>query len=118
MIELFRTIPPSYPSSAERELIEWLDQRSPPPVVLTTNVQPLAAHSRGRFHWVQSTESARYTRAVLQNLPIDYVIVYDRERMTPFIDGLYVNLQLIREFGTGTECVRVYKPLPLLRHDR
>lgn len=93
----------------ERELVAWLDAQSPPPVVLTTNSQPLSVYSRVGFHWMECRESAEKTRTMLRLLPIDYVLVYQAEAGCPFIRGV-PELAPARRFGEGADAVWVLAP--------
>jgi hypothetical protein len=94
---------------AEEELVAWLDARSPGPVVLTTNAQPLSVYSRAGFHWMECGESAEKTRTILRLLPIDYVLVYQAESGCPFIRGV-PELTPVRRFGEGAGAVWVLAP--------
>lgn len=66
----------------ERQLVERLP---PNAVVLTTNAQILSVYSRAAFHW---TDCDLEAGPLLGKLPIDRVIVYDREKRCRFANGL------------------------------
>lgn len=99
------------PAPARLELEAWLSTLSDDAVLLSVDPQPLSLHSRAGFHWVHCRESADHTRNLLETLPIDYVIVFPRNRGCPFVGGLE---GLAREagFGSGPQEIEVLRVRP------
>lgn len=97
------------PFAAERELILWLDSRPAPPVLLSTRVRELVLWSRATGHWTRCYLGPEQTRQQLRHLPIDYLVVYEREWNCPFVEGLAGELELVRRFGKGERRIDVLR---------
>jgi hypothetical protein len=92
---------PSGPSVAEEQLSAWLEQQPTPPTLLTTNPQILSTWSHAYFHWLLCTDESAQTRALLEKLPIDYLVVYDSQRDCTANRGLGDLLVVSHAFGEG-----------------
>jgi hypothetical protein len=96
---------PSY-SAGQQALMRWLDAQQPRRTVLTTDAVYLSVASRSHYHWTLCEEPPEQTRKMLRHLPIDYVVVNERERGCRFVDGLQDVLRPAYAFGPPQE--RVY----------
>lgn len=106
IIEFVTTPLPRGPSPAERQAIAWMESQKPRPTVLTTRSQYLAVYSHANFHWTECRTPRAQTRAMLEQLPIDYVFVFAPDRDCEFLRGLGDLLVERAAFGEGF--ARVY----------
>ena len=91
----------------EPELVAWLDAQQPGPIVLTTHAQTLSVFSRAGFHWMECRESPEQTRRLLENIDIDYVLVYAGQRDCNFCRDV-LKLPEAAAFGEGARAITVY----------
>jgi hypothetical protein len=97
---------PRAPGLFELEFFAWLDAHEQPPVVLGTQCREIALWSNALTHWTRCEEPSERTRAQLEHLPIDYVVLYPGEKRCRFVGGLERELELVRRFGS----LDVYRP--------
>jgi len=96
---------------AETELVAWLDAQPRRVSVIATNAQILGSMSDTHFYWTECSSPGETTRAMLRAMPIDYVVLYEREVRCRFVTGLGA-LRIVRAFGPPGRRVFVLKPLP------
>jgi len=94
---------------AEPELVRWLEGHPGKPIVVTTNAQPLSVYSRAGFHWMECREKPEQTRALIEHVGIDYVLVYAGEERCAFVRGLS-ELEVARVFGDGRARIWALRP--------
>lgn len=97
---------PRAPALFELEFFAWLDAHGKPPVVLSTQCREIALWSNAVTHWTRCEQEAERTRAQLDHLPIDYLVLYPGEKRCRFAGGLERELELVRRFGP----LDVYRP--------
>jgi hypothetical protein len=95
-----RALPPE-PPAAERALFAWIDGHRDPPLILAPQARVLAAHSRGRFHWIHCQDRPAQTLRYLALFDFDYVVVRrGRAQRCPFLGPeLHARLEPVERFG-------------------
>jgi hypothetical protein len=85
-------------TDGERQLLQWLNARERPPVVLATRAQTLGMATDARLHMTRCGAPSEVTRAYLDRVGVEYVVVYENEIRCPFI-VMPRPLRLIATFG-------------------
>jgi hypothetical protein len=95
------TAPPSGRGldNADRALVAWLATHAAHAAVLTTNAQILSVYTRNPLHWTDCDVDAATTRRMLALLPIEHVVVYDRERRCRAFQGLGLPAEAVFDDG-------------------
>lgn len=96
---------------AETALLRWLGEQPRELSVMTTNAQILASMSDTHFYWTHCDASGEMTKAMLRAMPIDAVVLYERELQCRFAREAG-RLRLIAAFGEPGRRVFVLQPLP------
>lgn len=96
-------------SSAERRLLEWLNQPNDRRVVITTNAQNLGPFTDAHIHWTHCEASAETTTAIFERLQAQYVVVYEHELRCPFIAAAGM-LRVVAIFGEPGRRIFVMAP--------
>jgi len=105
------TIPlPVSPTPAERQMFAWLDAQHPRPMVMTVMAQHVAVYTHAGIQWTDCSTPPETTRLMLAKLPIEYVIVYPRDRDCAFLNGLENQLEIRRTFGAPPATIYVLGP--------
>ena len=97
-------------STGEAQLVAWLNAHPKRPSIITTNAQILGSMSDAHFYWTNCTATGETIRAMLQQLPIDYIVMYEREARCPFVMQTGP-LRLVRAYGEPGRRVFVLQPL-------
>jgi len=97
-------------SRGETQLVAWLNAQPRRVSVITTNAQILGSMSDAHFYWTNCTATGDTIRAMLQQLPIDVIVMYEREARCPFVMQTGP-LRLVRAFGDPGQRVFVLQPL-------
>lgn len=94
----------------ETQLIAWLNAQPRRLSIITTNAQILGSMSDAHFYWTNCEATGETIGAMLQQLPIDGIVMYEREARCPFVmqSG---PLRLVRAFGEPGRRVFVLQPL-------
>lgn len=95
---------------AETDLVAWLNATPPAAGVITTNAQILGSMSDARLYWTTCQAPGETIRSMLQQLPIRYVILYEREARCRFAVEAGP-MRLVRVFGTPGRRIFVLRPL-------
>lgn len=82
---------------AETELVRWMNAR--PTRAMTTNAQILGSLTDAHLYWTWCDAPGTSTTAMLRMMPIDYVVMYERERRCRFVNEAGP-LRLAAVFGT------------------
>ncbi len=86
-------------SPQERALIQWMNSRPPGTAFITSNAQVLGVYSDQHFHWTDCSVAPSTTLLMLDRLPIDHVIVYERQMECPFIEPIAAQFRPVAVFG-------------------
>jgi hypothetical protein len=96
-------------TAAETALLRSLPPRTK---ILTTHAETLGMLSDAYVHNTYCDSPPESTRAYLDELRVDYVVVYDWERPCRFTRGLGSRLRVHRAFGEGRDRIWLLAPIP------
>jgi hypothetical protein len=97
-------------TSAEMDLVRWLGRQPRTTSVMTTNAQILASMSDANFYWTHCEASGAMTRTMFRTMPIDFVVLYERETQCRFAREAG-RMRLVAGFGEPGRRVFVLRPL-------
>ena len=84
----------------DHQFAQWIDERSEPPIILTTKPTNMAYLSRGRFHWTACNEPAETTQKLIADAGVEYVAVFRQQRECEYFVGMNPGeLRPIASFG-------------------
>lgn len=95
---------------AETELVAWLNAQPRPLSVISSNAQILGSMSETRFYWTTCDSPGETTRAMIRHMPIEYVLLYERETRCAFAVQAGA-MRLVRMFGAPGRRIFVLQPL-------
>lgn len=97
-------------TAGETELVAWLDAQPRPVSLITTNAQILGSMSDAHFYWTNCDAPGETSRAMLRELPIEYVALYEHEVQCRFAKEAGP-MRLVRAFGSPGRRVFLLRPL-------
>lgn len=100
---------PGGPSTGETALVAWLESAAVPPTILTTKAQQLSLWTRALIHWSYCADDPNQTVTLLNDLPIDYLILYPGEEHCPFVSSLESRLTEVARFGDNAGSITVLR---------
>lgn len=96
-------------SAQEMELVAWLNAQ-PRASAIATNAQILGSLTDAHLYWTTCAAPAETIRAMLRQLPVQYVVMYEREMRCRFVMEAGP-MRLVRAFGPPKRRVFVLQPL-------
>jgi len=94
------------PTPARLEFEAWLSNQEET-VFLATHPQVLSVYTEAGFHWIDCKDPAFVTRAMVELLPIDFVVSLPRDRQCPFLSDLG-QYRPVARFGSGETEIAVF----------
>ena len=101
-------------TDAERALATWLDEQPRGTMALTTHAHGLSVLTRTGLHWAACQGSTEDTRAFVEHVGVDLVLVYPGEWACPQFAALKSTSESVRVFDDGLRRIEVVRP----RRDR
>ena len=96
-------------TDAERSFVRWTSTFDRTPTFLTTQAQLLGMMTRANYHWTHCRETSEQTRKMLQHLPIDYILVFRKDRPCTFMRGLNDVVEPHLRFESAGETIDVLR---------
>jgi hypothetical protein len=87
------------PAPGLQALAQWIDERSRPPLLLSTAAAPLGALSRASVHWITCGDREAQIRTYFDHFGIEYLVTVDSEHDCPFFLDMQGALEEVRSFG-------------------
>ena len=97
------------PTGTERQLAQWLDARSTPPVVIARRAARLAVISRAGFHWIGCGDDPEQTRILFRHAGAELLVVRRSDRRCRFMAGLEPELELVATFRGDGPPLELYR---------
>jgi hypothetical protein len=97
-------------TSAETELVSWLNAQPRGAGAITTNAQILGSMTDAPLYWTNCDAPGETIRSMLRQLPIQSVVLYEKEARCPFAVQAG-RMRLVRVFGPPGKRIFVLRPL-------
>jgi hypothetical protein len=94
----------------EAELTAWLDSHPRPPGVIVTTAQILGSVSDAHFYWTYCDAPGEVIDAMVRQMPIDYLALYEREARCRFAMEMKP-MRHVMTMGKAPRRVFVLEPL-------